>query len=210
MSVTTLQIAFEPCSPEPANGYNILYRVLGSGDPYTDAGNFSSSPAVISVDYPNGTEFEGTIRGDCGDGNFGPAVPWSTGGGIEAICRNYEVENNGAEGAVFVYISCLGVTTPVFLLAGQSVTVCAMEDQVFVSESFTVTPGEICPTCESCGQYQATGEATEGTAFSYRDCEGVLHGVFIANDEEFLFCTCDDDPQYSTENVTVVRVGDCP
>lgn len=81
MAITAIIVNFVPCSPEPANGYNIQYRVAGSGDPFTDAGNFGSTPANIPVDYPDGTAFEGIIRGDCGDGNFGPDVPWTVGGG---------------------------------------------------------------------------------------------------------------------------------
>lgn len=81
MSITAIVINFVPCSPAPANGYNIKYRIAGSGDPYTDAGNFSSPPASITVDFPDGTAFEGIIKGDCGDGLFGPDVAWTAGGG---------------------------------------------------------------------------------------------------------------------------------
>lgn len=79
--ITALIINFVPCSPAPANGYNIQYRIAGSGDAYTDAGDFLTTPAEISVSYPDGTAFEGFIRGDCGDGLFGPNVGFTIGGG---------------------------------------------------------------------------------------------------------------------------------
>jgi hypothetical protein len=61
----------------------------------------------------------------------------------------------------------------------------------------------------TCGLYEATGEAAEGTAFTWVDCQGGAGETTIAFNAVFQFCTCDDDPQYSTSNVTVVRVGDC-
>lgn len=92
MSITAIVVNFVPCSPAPANGYNIQYRIAGSGDPYTDAGDFVSTPATIPVDFPDGTAFEGIIRGDCGDGLFGPDVAWTVGGGdVEGVT----MERNG-------------------------------------------------------------------------------------------------------------------
>jgi hypothetical protein len=65
--------------------------------------------------------------------------------------------------------------------------------------------------CEGvCGEYQAIGEAAEGTEFTWVDCNGGAGSTFIAFNATFNFCTCDDNPQYSTSNVTVSRVGDCP
>lgn len=69
--VTSITINFIPCDTMPVGGYNILYRIVGSPD-YTDAGFFTSSPAVISVSAPTETQFEGVIKSDCGD------VAWTT------------------------------------------------------------------------------------------------------------------------------------
>lgn len=68
--ITSITINFTLCDPAPLEGYNIVYRVVGDHD-YIDAGFFTSSPAVIPVDYPDGTHFEGLIKSDCGD------VPWN-------------------------------------------------------------------------------------------------------------------------------------
>src|SRR6478736_7443709 len=77
-----ITVVFSPCSPAPENGYNIKWRVLCSGDPYTDAGNFMSSPAVFNDELnPEGTCYEGTIQSDCGgsgDPVLGREVHWST------------------------------------------------------------------------------------------------------------------------------------
>lgn len=72
-------LTFIPCSPAPANGYNVLWRQYGSGDPYTDAGNFTTSPIVITdPDGDPDTEYEGILRSDCGNGEFGSEIPFSS------------------------------------------------------------------------------------------------------------------------------------
>lgn len=71
-------INFNPCSPSPANGYIVLWRIAGSGGSYTNAGAFVSSPATFGDSSPEGTEYEGYIYSDCGDGLTGSFVPWST------------------------------------------------------------------------------------------------------------------------------------
>lgn len=81
--MNTIHIQFIPCSPAPANGYNIQWRVSGTLDAYTDAGNFISSPATFSDNInPDGTQYEGFIRSDCGGiesgGTFGNQIPWIT------------------------------------------------------------------------------------------------------------------------------------
>jgi hypothetical protein len=80
-----ITVNFIECEPAPANGYNILWRVAGSSDAYTDAGNFTSSPAVFTDNLnPEGTDYEGIIRSDCnesgdsGGTNFGNPVAWTT------------------------------------------------------------------------------------------------------------------------------------
>lgn len=62
----TITVDFIPCTPAPANGYNLQWRVLGSGDPYTDEGNFSSSPAIFTdAINPAGTCYEVVMQSDC-------------------------------------------------------------------------------------------------------------------------------------------------
>lgn len=71
-------INFTLCTPAPTNGYKIYYRVAGSGDAYTLAGSFFSSPAVF-YDHvnPAGTCYEGYVVSDCGD-VMGNHIPFNT------------------------------------------------------------------------------------------------------------------------------------
>lgn len=75
----TITINFTPCTPTPDGGYFIIWRVKGSSDSYTSVGPFTSSPAVfLEGNNPDGTQYEGFIRSDCGEGVLGNNVPWST------------------------------------------------------------------------------------------------------------------------------------
>lgn len=144
-----ISVSFVPCEPTPVNGYNIQWRVFGSGDPYTDAGNFTSSPAVfIDEINPQGTSYEGTIRSDCTDsgesGNYGTSIPWTAVEESTPVCRNYSVTNNHVDNATFAYITCGGSTTPVFMTPGQTIVVCALEGEVFADAEFTITPLALC------------------------------------------------------------------
>lgn len=77
----TITVTFTPCTPTPAGGWNIIYRESGSSGGYSSAGPFVSSPAVFgdAMSLPEGTQYEGFIRSDCGGGLLGNQVPWSTG-----------------------------------------------------------------------------------------------------------------------------------
>lgn len=72
-----ITITFVECDPSPSKGYNVKWRVQGSGDPYTDQGNFFSSPAVfVDNTNPEGTLYEGTITAEGVNINCNP-VPWN-------------------------------------------------------------------------------------------------------------------------------------
>lgn len=53
-------------STAPAGGWNVGYRILGSGGSYTTAGPFMSQPIVIPTADAVGTLYEGYITRDCG------------------------------------------------------------------------------------------------------------------------------------------------
>jgi hypothetical protein len=80
-------VLFVECTPAPANGYNVQWRVFGTFGAYTDAGNFLTSPAIFDdITNPDGTDYEGIIRSDCSESgsgesgaNFGESVAWTTG-----------------------------------------------------------------------------------------------------------------------------------
>jgi hypothetical protein len=68
-----ITINFLECNPTPSKGYNVQWRVAGSGDPYTDQGNFFSSPAVfVDGSNPDGTLYEGTITAQGNNINCNP------------------------------------------------------------------------------------------------------------------------------------------
>lgn len=119
--MNTITINFFECTPTPASGYNLKWRILGSGDPYTDEGNFFSSPVVfIDNINPEGTCYEGTLQSDCSESGesgslLGEEIPWTTqcgeSGGVtytielaspcSGILSNYNIEG-GTPGDVLV------------------------------------------------------------------------------------------------------------
>lgn len=114
-----LTICFKPCEPTPVNGYQVHYRRAGSGDELRvwpanffptimelQAGK-ARAALLISVD-PDGTQYEGYIFGDCGNGQLGVGDPWLTGdnesSGSEGCAPVAFVEGslpNGAEGVPY-------------------------------------------------------------------------------------------------------------
>src|SRR5262245_35160593 len=75
-----ITVEFTDCEPPPQNGYVITYRPVGGNAYRTAPGNFFASPAIW-VDNngdPEGTQYEGFIRSDCGGGKLGDLSPWST------------------------------------------------------------------------------------------------------------------------------------
>ncbi len=75
-----IAINFTPCTPSPANGYQVLWKVAGSSGGFTVITGVSGSPATFTDSgNPPGTNYEGFIASDCGDGILGNYIPWSTG-----------------------------------------------------------------------------------------------------------------------------------
>lgn len=74
-------INFTLCSPTPFGGYIIKYRPVGDVGPYRDApGNpYTTSPAEWDDTLDDtDVQYEGYIQSDCGDGNLGEQVPFTT------------------------------------------------------------------------------------------------------------------------------------
>lgn len=64
----TVSVTFIECNPAPNLGYKLKWRVAGSGDPYTDEGNFPSSPATFEdAINPEGTCYEVVLQSDCSE-----------------------------------------------------------------------------------------------------------------------------------------------
>lgn len=95
----TITINFIPCEPAPNIGYKLTWRVAGSGDPYTDEGYFTESPAeFVDTGNPFGTCYEGFLQSDCSESGesgtvLGEAIPWST--PCEESGSTYEITLSG-------------------------------------------------------------------------------------------------------------------
>lgn len=214
MATNHITVTFTPCSPAPSGGYIIKYRPVGDLGPYRTATGspFTTSPAAWddTLDAED-TAYEGFIQSDCGDGNLGLEVPFETEVVVPSVaCRTYILSKTVGTPSAH-YIDCGGVTRDTLINSGTSI--CTN------GHGFTISGGGItvdsftdgcCGVPATCGQYQATGEAAEGTPFTWIDCDGIENNTTIAFNDNFLFCTCDVNPQYSTADVTVVRMGDCP
>lgn len=101
----------------------------------------------------------------------------------------------------------LGVSVPWVAEFTGSVTPPTSSEAPSSSGGSSVAP-EVCDGV--CGRYQAIGENPSGTLFTWRDCEGGIGEQLITmGDPPFIFCTCDTDPEYSTTDVTVSRIGSC-
>lgn len=122
-----ITIAFTGCEPTPDNGYNIQWRVAGTDDAYTDAGNFTESPAAFTDDTnPEGTNYEGIIRSDCGE-VFGTEISWET-NNEESPYEESGVEEGGGP----------------FIVQGDGGTIFITDIQpvVYVGNAFPVSDGE--------------------------------------------------------------------
>lgn len=76
MAQNTITLEFRPCRPTPVNGYRVTYREVGVGSYIQWPTNFLSSPAIFTVEGPDGASYEGFIRSDCGEEGLGFEVPW--------------------------------------------------------------------------------------------------------------------------------------
>lgn len=99
-------INFEECDTAPSKGYNVKWRVFGSSDPYTDVGNFFTSPAVFTDGTnPDGTQYEGKITAQ-GRNTECNEIDWAT-------PENPESGGSQSSGSIYAIVltsSCAGGT----------------------------------------------------------------------------------------------------
>lgn len=167
-----ITINFLECEPPPASGYNILWRVYGSSDPYTDAGNFTANPAVFFDDTnPDGTDYEGIIRSDCSESgesgeNFGTPVPWQT----------FE-DSGGSSYAIDLAAPCAGIFSSYTISGGTP------GDVVTVRASFSgaiqmIPPGLFTRADIAISSPDGTSDSEQSTCWS----DSGLHGFTITAD----------------------------
>lgn len=137
--MNNVTINFIPCAT--AVGYHLTWRIAGSGDPYTDGGIFTESPASFSDNSPQGTCYEGFLQSDCTEsGESGSvvsdAIPWSTPceeSGVSAyditlntpcVSNNaystYSIINGNIGDTVKVRVSFIGVLQKILGLATRA------------------------------------------------------------------------------------------
>jgi hypothetical protein len=76
-----LTITFTPPSPAPLCGYVVKYRLMGETEWITVSPNPTSSPVVITGLDEEAT-YEGTIQGDCCNGELSPEIPFVVNGPV--------------------------------------------------------------------------------------------------------------------------------
>lgn len=124
-----IEVNFVPCTPAPAQGYNVQYRVAGSGDAFTNAGNFFTSPAVFyDTVNPAGTCYEGYIVTDC-DGIFGNPVNFQTceSESGEAITLTFSVVGGGVGANIKAELSApidVGISIDSVFVDGYAAAAC--------------------------------------------------------------------------------------
>ena len=182
-----IEVNFITCEPAPPQGYNVQWRVQGSGDPYTDAGNFFISPAVFyDTVNPAGTCYEGLLRSDCGEVVSNPLL-WST-------CA----EESGGGYAIALVGECLpGDTDSSYIITGGTaadiVTVRASFSGILqkniniftkaclaISSVYGTSDPELCSTCyEDTSIHSFSLERdviiTMPGAVAYLDLNAVIH-----------------------------------
>lgn len=94
MATNYIRIEIDPCQPDPVNGYRVIYRPLGSNGAYRESDDrFFPVPMqdTLTIDIvdeldPAGTEYEGFVQSDCGNGVYSNAGGWQTapGGGSDS------------------------------------------------------------------------------------------------------------------------------
>lgn len=156
MAQNTITIDFTPCEPTPSNGYRIYYRPVGGGAYRFHPDRFYVTPAVIvDNEDPIGTDYEGFIQGDCGNGKFGLPVPWTA--------ENSSSEASGSESASGSGSASEGnpVMSNPFKLGTNSVNVCdpGITNLFWMGPGAALVPGNT--------MYLDSGLTTPVTGFSF-------------------------------------------
>lgn len=110
-----ITVNFQPCTPAPAKGYKIYYRLVGAGGPLNYLGNYYSSPVVFRDDSGYPSDYEGIIVAEL-NGDLCPAVNWSTAGG------------GGGGGGSGSGSGGIGIGYPIEVRLGTDVAACCSGD----------------------------------------------------------------------------------
>jgi len=134
--MNNVTVNFIPCTPAPANGYRLTWRVAGTEDAYTDEGLFTSSPIIFTdLVNPEGTCYEGFLQSDCSESGesgtlVGQAVAWATPCDEESGTPVYAFLVRAADGTVsicgqipmLVYSSSPSIAIGTFIYFDEALT----------------------------------------------------------------------------------------
>lgn len=168
---TTLKIYFTPCEPAPLNGYYVQYRIHGSTGAYVIAGSFSTSPIDILTGDPPGTQYEGFLYSDCGNGNITKVA-------FETISNNciYQFYDNESVGySIFIHAcATLPVTSPVTVV-------------IYVTTQFeTYTWTGIIGVGNTCTAHKLSYANGDGEALQLI----AIHSISPASDSTYNYIEC--------------------
>ena len=145
-TMNKITLNFTPCSPAPSRGYNIEYRVAGSIDPMTNAGNFFITPAIFyDAINPEGTLYEGFIQSDCSSIVSTPQY-WSMieSGSVAPPGNNTFIVNTGGGVSITAVSGIAGFTFVPPLLGGiQSGIHTAFANNISVSLAGATVTGSL-------------------------------------------------------------------
>lgn len=178
MPTNTISISIRLCVPAPVNGYRVTYRPVTGGSWREVTGRFFTSPIEFSTAAdPADTEYQGYIQGDCGGGNYGVQIPWSTDGssispgGDESPIVELNGIINDSSGRTILDIKVGDGADPMGLL---SIT----PDDAYPVEDNTNTPGTMPATwdCEIVDVFvYISGADSFGITVKVTDSDGIEH-----------------------------------
>jgi len=154
--MNTVTVNFIPCTPAPANGYRLTWRVAGTEDAYTDEGLFTESPAIFQdLINPEGTCYEGFLQSDCSESGesgsiVGQSVAWATPCEEESGTPVYAFlvrANDGTVGLcgqipILVYSSSSSLGVGVFIYFDEALTM-PVDSFYYIVEGNQDAPGII-------------------------------------------------------------------
>ena len=119
-----LSLSFAPPEIEPANGYNVQWRPVGTTEWNTVVGILNNPILIPNV--PACYNIEGTIQANCGDGNYGKTSYFAVSGSVKT-CFLYAL---AGAGTTYTYTSCSNNQSTSVTVSTTSITISAYEGSI--------------------------------------------------------------------------------
>ncbi len=128
LGTMTLNVTLPVGAVAPANGYRVLYRPLGSTEPYVVA-NSNQNPIVV-WSVPLCYDLEVKVQANCGDGVYGDEVS-TTAFKVDEQCFSYRLTTFDVQ---YTYRPCGASQNTTIYNSGnfdsQGLIICAAKDSV--------------------------------------------------------------------------------